>query len=442
MAIGDELLLDQLKDMMASKGARRLLVKELAPNDNSKNQPYVAKDQFSAFNIFTVRQIETGTSDKGNSILKANLDFYWIKPDGGLQRAPHCKLIFYPQYPEMRLSGFLKGAKEAPSSLMNQRIPKRLLFLGLTDDGRTIAWVAGPTSRIAVELSVERNLEELGVFRIVPLGKEFGKEKLISELRRVHQAGWIKSKSLNGKGVLVACEAGHCVGYTLEAELGISRNGRNEPDFHGWEVKASEVSSFEKPPTSKAITLMTPNPDGGYYAAHGLEKFVRKFGYGDRRGKLDRLNFGGVHRVDEIHKLTGLKLTLQGFDKHSGEVKSAAGSLLLLDAKDNVAAEWSFKRLLEIWNGKHALAAYVPAMVRIDPYRSYKYGYSIRLAVGTDFSLFIRALASGAVYLDPGMKVEGASSKKITTKSRSQFRISSSKLDILYAKITETSLLT
>ena len=54
--------------MMATHGVDRLLVKELAPNDNSKNQPYVAKDEYSAFNILPVGEITTGMSEDGMSL--------------------------------------------------------------------------------------------------------------------------------------------------------------------------------------------------------------------------------------------------------------------------------------------------------------------------------------------------------------------------------------
>ena len=51
---------------------------------------------------------------------------------------------------------------------------------------------------------------------------------------------------------------------------------------------------------------MTPEPTGGHYKIHGVESFIRKFGYPDKMGREDRLNFGGVHKVGEKHLLLAL----------------------------------------------------------------------------------------------------------------------------------------
>jgi hypothetical protein len=78
----------------------------------------------------------------------------------------------------------------------------------------------------------------------------------------------------------------------LEAELGVAKNSKSEPDFHGWEVKQHSVANFDTV-GSGAITLMTPEPTGGYYKEHGAAEFVRKFGYADKAGRLDRLKLRG-----------------------------------------------------------------------------------------------------------------------------------------------------
>ena len=93
--------------------------------------------------------------------------------------------------------------------------------------------------------------------------------RLLGELERIHQLGWIRSKRLDRRGNTVACEAPNCGGYTLEAELGITPNGYSEPDFMGWEVKQFGVSDFDRL-GSAVITLMTPEPTGGIYKTHGV----------------------------------------------------------------------------------------------------------------------------------------------------------------------------
>ena len=60
------------------------------------------------------------------------------------------------------------------------------------------------------------------------------------------------------------------------------------------------------------LTLMTPEPTGGYYKTAGVESFVRKFGYPDMTGQAnreDRLNFGGIHRVGLIIQELDWQLT-------------------------------------------------------------------------------------------------------------------------------------
>lgn len=92
--------------------------------------------------------------------------------------------------------------------------------------------------------------------------------------------------------------------------MGIPKNSDAEPDFLGWEVKQYAVENFEKLETSKAITLLTPEPDGGFYSQHSTEDFVLKFGYADKKGRADWFNFGGRHKVDVLCPTTGLTMKL------------------------------------------------------------------------------------------------------------------------------------
>src|SRR5690606_20607028 len=141
-----------------------------------------------------------------------------------------------PQYPEIRLSGFLRGTRNAPNELMNSRLEGRILFLGVTPDGRILAWAVGPDSVLAQQFRSLEDLETTGVFRKVPLtgdAKIPARERLLAELRRIHLRDWIDSYALRADGSCTACNSPQCVGYTLEAELGVARNGYAEPDFLG-----------------------------------------------------------------------------------------------------------------------------------------------------------------------------------------------------------------
>jgi hypothetical protein len=380
-------------------------------------------------------------TDTGNETLKAPVEFYWLQPNGSISPAPNTQVILYPQYPEIRLSGFLKGSSGAPNVLMNTREPGRLLFLGITRARCVIGWVSKSASRIGLEYRSLGSLEKLGVFGVVPLRaaeqRVSTRSALLREVRRIHRLDWIDSKALRRDGSIVECTSSHCVGYTLEAEFGIARNGISEPDFKGWELKATTVSDLGGKPSSKAITLMTPEPVGGFYRSDGVEAFIRKFGYVDKRGRRDRLNSGGVHIVGMKNAGTHLTLVLNGFDSKKERITNPAGSLALLSDRGLIAAEWSFAALMSLWNRKHAQAAYVPAEARTTPRKQYRYGGLIRLGEGADFVKLLGAFARGIVYYDPGIKLEGATAARSTIKRRSQFRIKSNQLSAIYSRMED-----
>lgn len=427
--------LDDLVGLFMKAGVSRLYAKTLADNDNSKNQVYFGP-HFDILNIFPNEGILPDSSGS-NPIFKARLRFGWLQSDGRVAPAPHAQIILYPQYPEVRFSGFLRGCAAPPSSLMTQRLAGRVLFLGVTVDGGIVGFVAAPDSAIAAEYRATASASATGVFNEIDhadiLGVLRSRRILINELSRIHHTGWIESKQLDESRNIRPCNAPQCGGFTLEAELNIPKNSRSEPDFLGWEIKQHSVGSFDKYNTG-VITLMTPEPTGGFYHSDGPEAFVRRFGYPDRKGRPDRLNFGGIHKVGAVHGLTGLQLRLSGYDVASDRLVRADGQLELVNDSGVVAAAWAFAGLMAHWARKHALCAYVPSMCRTSPRREYFYGHTVRLATGTDYMLFLRALAAGVIFYDPGIKVEHASSKAVV-KRRSQFRVKSQNIEFLYRAV-------
>lgn len=253
-------------------------------------------------------------------------------------------------------------------------------------------------------------------------------------MSRVHGLDWIDSKQLDSSGNLKPCNAPQCGGFTLEAEFGIPKNSAAEPDFLGWELKQYAVEDFEKIESSKPITLMTPEPTGGFYKDESPEAFVRKFGYADKSGKVDRMNFGGRHFVGRRCPPTGLTMQLTGFDASSGKITDANGVIPLVSDRGEVAAAWAFGKILEHWSHKHTKAVYVPSKCRPEPHRQYAYGHKVRLAQRTDSLKLLAALATGAVYYDPGIKLENASTDP-EVKRRSQFRVASRNISALYESV-------
>lgn len=431
--------LQNLKKLFVDNGCQKIYIKKLSPNDNSKNQVYLG-GSFEILNILPITEVKTEEAgDWNRERFKVSINFSWISDEGNVYPAPNSQLILYPKYPEVRFSGFLVKCENAPSELMTQRLTDRILFLSISKTGVVLGYVAAPNSEITQEFSRIQAAEEIGVFKVIELPQTVNnKVKLLTELYRIHQLDWINSKSLTKKGI-VPCNAPQCGGYTLEAELGIIRNGIAEPDYLGWEVKNFGVTDF-KNLNSATVTLFTPEPTGGLYKSKGFDFFIRTYGYPDKSGKPDRLNVGGIHKFGIRNHLTKLELQLPGFDIASSKIRNTNGSISLVDSNGHEAASWSFSSLLAHWNKKHNQACYVPSISENLVDRKYKYGDKVILGTGTDFQFFLKQMSAGIIYYDPGIKLEGISTDKPKPKKRSQFRIKSKNLGSLY-KISEIAVL-
>jgi hypothetical protein len=437
------MILKNLLEIFSENNCRKVYVKRLSPNDNSKNQVYLG-GSFDVLNILPFKEIISDNDGESESMaFKAKLDFYWVNEEGLLINAPEAQLILYPKYPEVRFSGFLKRAKGAPSELMATRIQQRLMFFGVSDNGSIIAHVVSPETQLSKEFDTLSGLTEIGVFKEITLeGKKIqldSKKQLLEQLKRIHLLGWLDSKRLDKHSTVLPCISSNCGGYTLEAELGITPNGYSEPDYLGWEVKQFSVRDFKKC-NSSIVTLMTPEPTHGFYVDSGIESFIRKYGYADKMGREARINFGGIHKYGDTQPSTSLKLVIDGFESESKTITSTDGFIALIDKTEAVAASWSFGSLLKHWNTKHANACYVPSLNRKDarlyPFskQQYYYGNNIMLGNSTDFTLFLNQVANGNIYYDPGIKLELAinGQRKQNIKRRSQFRIKSGNLTALY----------
>jgi hypothetical protein len=438
-----ELTLDKALAMMQDNGATEVLYKLLPQNANSKNQVYLGGKDPSQFakiptGEMTAHASVSEKSGQQEAVFRASLDFHWLTEKGHLASAPHAKMIFYPQYPEVRFSGFLKGCSNPPSSLwVKERRgtePGRVLLLGLGNSSKTIGLTLPPEAPAAREILATGPHAKYEVFGVLPMpGKDDvgdGFIELMRELCRIHKLGFVTSRRLDPLGNVVPCTSSNCNGNTLEALLGIRSNGFSLPDFMGWEVKARQVANVDKPGAS-IVTVFTPEPTMGVYRDDGVEAFVRRYGYPDRSGIADRLNFGGVHKGNEAaHHLTGLRLIVDGYDDPSSTYRPT-GAVLLVDPVGTVAAGWPFIKLLNHWKDKHAQAAYVPCQLHKET-REYRYGQNVLLGEGAEFKLLLKALHDGRVYYDPGIKLEGIASGKPTWKKRSQFRVKSQDLPALY----------
>lgn len=436
--------LDQLKRIMIAAGAKKLYFKYMAPNDNSKNQIYLGGN-FDILNIIPFGEIKVDStiSQSGRDRMKAELVYYWIDAEGRLSLAPHAQLILYPKYPEVRMSGFLSGCEYAPSEYMTSRESGRIMFLGVTNQGKILGHICGPNSPARSE--IERlDLNKIGIFHEIPILGDMldgdDKNHLLEKLRYINAKGWIPSQRLNKYGELIPCHSSNCGGYTLEACFGILPNGYAEPDYLGWELKQHNVRNLDKPLSGGAITLMTPEPTGGIYKDAGVVEFIERFGYSDLVGRESRWNFGGIYKAGKVVKRTCLRVELDGYVIGSNKLDDIGGGLVMLDKNDNLAAEWSFVTLLDLWKRKHAKAVYIPSLHRLSPQKEYYFGHLVEMGEGTDFFRLLDAIGNGDVYLDPALKLVMGPDGKKKTKRRNQFRIKPSMLGSLYHKFYQFDL--
>lgn len=429
--------LNDICNVMQDLGAETLYFKCLAENDNSKNQIYMGGN-FAVINIFPFQDVVADTTTRKHTI-KAKINLHWIDPETRqTEQAKGSQLILYPQYPEVRLSGFLKGCLLAPSAYMqpiapdqrknNKRADGRILFFGICADGCVLSWLAHAGSDVANECFQRiTEFEQTGVFYQVPLitGQVDTRTSLMARLAEIHQQGWHTSRRLDKDGNVIPYKAANGGGYTLEALFNIIPNGRSEPDFEGWELKAYSGS---------VLTLMTPEPTGGFYGKQRAAEFLRKYGV-PKQNDSTVLYFTGTHYAGKRHQKTEMTLTLTGFHASKGTF-DVTGGIELIDRDGEVAAAWDYASLIKHWNKKHQQTAYIPYVKReMDGRVEYQYGSPVTLGMNTDFSRFLLAVNAGFIYYDPAPKLTGIDTDKPKVKARSQFRIKFKDLNTLYNRL-------
>lgn len=400
--------LESLKHYLNSMGISRFYFKQLSENDNSKNQVYLG----GSFDVLQKFSFGSITVDRGlkRPVYKAPMDFWWLDDSGNTAPAPGAQLVLYPKYPEVRLSGFLRGCPTAPSSYFREvpeskRTGKQdgrvLVFAPLGK--RTYAYLAVPGSRLSAELQA---IPYSGVFGEVETQSGNIRDELIGLLRKAWLENPHELVRMYPDGSIRPYASRNAGGYTLEAFFGIKPNGDPVPDFKGWELKSLSGS---------VATLMTPQPDGGLYHELGNDEFVRKYGHMSSDG---RLYFTG--KYTSVSPTMDRILYIKGFDPANGKITDEEGFVGLVQ-NDKVLASWSFPHLIGHWNSKHSQACYV-RYKKVDE-RLIAYNPEILLCEGTNAMMFLQAIANGYVYLDPACRV---------SKARNQFRTGFSRLFTLY----------
>lgn len=439
-----------ITEQMRKLGATQIIFKALANNDNTKQQIYLGGD-FDIIKAIPSGEVYAGKKSKKGPIFKAPLDFCWIDVDGNTEQAPNAQIILYPKYPEIRMSGFLKGTDKnkdiTPRHLMqpptNEERAERILlhrYLILGVNKKSV-WAYCTSWQDSVAQELEKLISEgsantvASVFHELPNVGPTSEEKLLTKLKEVHELGEIESCRLDKDGVLKSYKAQNGAGYTLEAQFGITPNGSPDPDFMDWELKAHSGS---------VVTLMTPEPNMGIYIEEGLKVFLDSYA---TRKQPKRLDFASIHKVGMFNEKTSLTMNMEGYDPESGEIVDPDGGLILRDLDGNLAAGWRFAKVIDHWKNKHANTCYVSysANKALGSVPRYQFGPKVTLGKDTSLTHFLKGLYTSIIYYDPGVNMKLEFSKKLgeekwTPKKRNQFRAKWKEVNQLYNNVRKLNL--
>jgi len=430
----------QLTSLFRLQGVRTAYVKLLSGRqDNSKNQIYLGSGLDGVTNLFPAaiharsasESILKRKSQAGQPKLEARLDFAWLSADGRRIYAPHTRIIDYFQYPEVRLSGFLRDS-DGPHALVRDRqaeYGRRILVMGTAGDGKVVGIVLTERDDPLVASFPDLPLAyKGGVLRVLVIDGPAGaspEQLLHDQMTAVVRGGWYSSR-INRGGAIVPFFGAQGGGYTLEALLGVAANGNKAPDLHGFEIKAFSGSR---------ISLMTPTPDRGYQGEQSFRAFMDRWGHPGKAGD-GSVRFTGIHRSGTVCAATGLELVVRGYDRAAdrfGEPDTIAVDLVHRETGE-IAAGWSLEKLANCWNAKHASALYIP-FDRRDRDRGAEYRYEPRWLIGrgTDVWRLLRAIDSGIVFYDPADSIYPDGKPKVRSQWRINARDLPAAMKLLYA---------
>ena len=424
--------LESIRNLLENQRAEIALVKLLSPNqDNEKNQIYLGTSDslLSQFpgELSFLGGSQSGAkshSDLGRGKEVLSLNFSWLGIDGVRSPAPQTKLIYYFQYPEIRMSGFLTGSPEAPRALRRRfqdEYQWRVLILGISGN------------EVFGMVITDRNGEGLlDEFRGLP---RFPGQELLLQLPLTSQSSATNLHSLSNEladiagiwhpGVrlggnppaLTPYQGPQGSGWTLEALLSIPMNSRSEPDKFGYEMKVLAHTG--------ALSLITSEPDFGLRKELGLSDFLHRYGW---PGKKDdgSFRFNGEHNTLRPYPASGAQVEIDHWDAAINGPDGTGEPTVMVIHEDTgaVLAGWTLESLAAKWSKKHAGCIYV----EYDRYPEreglashYRYGPRAYCGLGTSVNNLLRALSSGLVFLDPGDRV----SKDGEEKHRMQWRTKS-----------------
>lgn len=439
----------QLSTLFERAGVRTLYFKRLAPKqDNEKNQIVLGTNVTDLTSLFpaslSLRAPSTSElkrkSDLGRPITEGLLNFYWMDEQGNRFHAPNARLIDYFQYPEGRLSGFLKRCKWAPRAIRRRHQAKygqRVLVMGSNAAGEVTALLlTEKDDPLSTTLSSTGSTDVSNLLEIISISDGAilsPAEELKQKLRSVIAHGW-HSSVRNKAGVIIPFKGNQGAGYTLEALLGVATNASKEPDFLGHEIKSYR---------GEKLSIMTPTADGGPEGEMSFRDFMDQYGLPSKKDD-GSIRFTGLARAGSVSKGRGLSLRVEGYDATADVFDVDPARICVqqyADATGDVLSSWSAQKLADAWNAKHASAVYVKAEKGTDAEGrdQYRFLSPFHVCEGTDVWRLLRAIARGVVYYDPAHSIYQDGVAKV----RPQWRISTtdftSVLSQLYRQVSEVT---
>lgn len=419
---------------LRDNGADRVLLKRLSHNDSSQGQVYLRTSEVALRDLRVDWETAEVIAREGQEPrLWMRPTTRWMDDTGQTIPAPHAKVIFYPQYPEARLSGFAKGVPPGfgGRNVLRDRGHGRTMLLGLTPEGGWLVWVGRPSD---AEVNGLRTRELPGnpfVEVLPPRATDPAViwSDLLAEVTQLVAGPPLPPVKLKPDGTKEKTKLSdpHSSGWALEAALGIPANSAPGPDYRGL-VELKTFSGYR-------ISLMTPEPTAGVYVDRSKAEFMNRWGkpaksWTPALGPPKKLYFNGQHRLNEVKDTNPLTLRIHGWTEQFPDRWDATGHLALRDdVTGDVGALWPLVKMNAKWMEKHPEALYVQ-------YKRVPSGFQLTGAViachGTDFRLFMMGLRTGTVIFDPGTSMP---TKTQSVHSRSQWRTYKNLLLALYDEV-------
>lgn len=416
----------ELAGKLAGLGCECAYFKVLGPNNNSKQQIYLAGD-LRDINWLPHEEVTqaVGSSRKprsGGPILHSALNLFWLTSDGP-ERAPHAQLIAYPQYPEVRLSGLLRDSPSAPSELLrvDQRgkEPGRVLLLAPWGERAVIAVLVGPETEVAA------HVRQLGADSDDLIGRWVFDESrdmptlegFLNDLADVVAQGWIRGEQMRPDRVVVPYNARNAGGYTLEARLGIPSNADPAADVNG----VGELKQVGR--ATGNLTLMDLPPVKGLYCDLAPLEFFKRFGRETQHGR--RMDF------------TFARSRGHRFEYRPSDTEGYVSDTFVLRSGDAVVGEWPLAHVAGHWTRKHRRTLVVHSEMRRDGngFPLFRYSPTVDVHEGPRLGRLIAAAEAGHLRIDPGCNIKRRSDGSWgEVKTRFGFRIAKGRLAELYER--------